>query len=134
VQQDYDDGVVLTEAERETLAHLAASIEDPWLAHQLAGPDELTPVMMVARPARPQSAKSARWLRRWAGVMLIADGAGLAAAAFLHWMWMAVLGIVAMVVGVWMVWSQRSFLFHGLHRRPSRGRLPAAWPGLPRPW
>ena len=35
---DADDGIVLTDREREALAGLAESIGDPWLAGQLAGP------------------------------------------------------------------------------------------------
>ena len=101
----YDDGVVLTETERETLALLAASIDDPWLAQQLAGLDEPA----GPGPGRPRLGLAARWLRRWAGVMLVADGAGLAIAAFANWLWVAVLGMVAMAAGVWRIWSQRTF-------------------------
>ena len=34
-----DDGVVLTQHEHEVLAALASSMDDGWLAHQLAGGD-----------------------------------------------------------------------------------------------
>jgi len=101
-----DDGVVLTETELETLTLLAASTDDPWLAQQLAGSDE-----PAARgPSRHHPGPAGRWFRRWAGVMLVADGAGLAIAAFAHWMWLAVLGKAALAAGVGVIWSQRAFV------------------------
>jgi hypothetical protein len=102
----YDDGVVLTETERETLTLLAASIGDPWLAQQLAGADEA----QAPGPGRRHSGPAAQWIRRWAGAMLVADGAGLAIAAFANWVWLAVVGMAAMAVGVWMIWNQRAYL------------------------
>jgi hypothetical protein len=102
----YDDGVVLTETERETLTLLAASIGDPWLAQQLAGADEA----QAPGPGRRHSGPAAQWIRRWAGAMLVADGAGLAIAAFANWVWLAVVGMAGMAVGVWMIWNQRAFL------------------------
>src|SRR5438093_4288946 len=48
---DPDEGIVLTDREREALAGLAESIGDPWLARQLAG-GEQTPAQSRRRPAR----------------------------------------------------------------------------------
>ena len=50
---DADEGIVLTEREREALAGLAESIGDPWLAGQLAGRGHA--------PARPKGRPA--WLR-----------------------------------------------------------------------
>ena len=55
--------------------------------------------------------------------MLVADGAGLAIAAFVHWTWLAVLGMAAMAAGVWVIRSQRAFLVPKPHvaARPVAG-------------
>jgi len=75
---DADEGIVLTDEEREALTGLAESIGDPWLAGQLAGQGQ--------SPARPK--RRPAWLRfaatGWAGLLLVLAGAALAVTTFIH--------------------------------------------------
>jgi len=92
---DADEGIVLTEREREALAGLAESIGDPWLAGQLAGRGHA--------PARPKGRPA--WLRfaasGWAGLLLVLLGGALAVTTFIHSTVVASLGLVVMGVGLW---------------------------------
>lgn len=100
-----DDGVMLTEREREVLAELAGSIGDPWLARQLTG-GEATGNKPARQPRRRPS-----WLRRptlavlsgWAGVALGVAGAGLALATFVVSTALAAIGLAMMGIGLWRV-------------------------------
>lgn len=100
---DIDEGVVLTEGEREALAALAASIGDPWLAGQLVGSDPSAP-----EPKRPPAWRRSlpnavsRWaVSGWIGPALLLVGAALAIAAFMHSTALAALGLAVMGVGLW---------------------------------
>ena len=96
-----DEGIVLTDREREALARLAESIGDPWLARQLAGQDTVT--------GRPRRWRRPSWLRLpnlkalsgWFGGLLVAAGAALALATFTLSTTLASLGLIMMGVGVW---------------------------------
>lgn len=102
-----DEGVVLTEREREALARLAESIGDPWLARQLAGQDAVT--------GRPGRRRQPSWLRPpnlkalsgWFGGLLVAAGAALVLGTFALSTALASLGLVVMGVGMWRLVDER---------------------------
>jgi hypothetical protein len=91
-----DDGIVLTDREREALAGLAESIGDAWLAGQLSGRDHPPP---KPAPRRPW------WLglvaSRWAGFVALVVGAVLALTTFMHSTIAAIAGLALMGVGMW---------------------------------
>ena len=105
--KDADEGIVLTDSEREALAALAESIGDPWLARQLAGQDPGGP--------RPRRSRRPSWLRApnlqgmsaWVGVGLLMAGAALAVTTFSRSTALASLGLVLMGVGLWRVVADR---------------------------
>ena len=120
---DADEGIVLTDQEREMLAGLAESIGDPWLAGQLAGQRQ-TPARAKRRPA---------WLRfaatGWAGLLLVLAGGALAVTTFIHSTLVASLGLVVMGVGLWRFMAE-----HGdgvIHLLTVR-RTPGGGPSAPR--
>jgi hypothetical protein len=130
-----DEGIVLTEQERKTLAQLAESIGDPWLARQLAGQD---PVARAPRRRRRPS-----WLRGpdpkalsgWAGVVLVAVGAALALGSFAVSTPLASAGLALMGVGVWRLVDERGerVACWAANRRPApRPETPAPQPPPPR--
>ena len=96
---DGEDGIVLTEREREVLVGLAQSIGDPWLAGQLTGENH--------EPARPSPGRTRRWpsvvsaLAGWIGLLLVVVGAVVAATTFMHSTVMASLGLAVMGAGLW---------------------------------
>jgi hypothetical protein len=102
--RDGEDGIVLSEREREALVGLAQSIGDPWLAGQLTGNEQ---------PARPQVGRTRRWpsvvsaLAGWIGVLLVVTGAVLAATTFMHSTVMASLGLAVMGAGLWRLTADR---------------------------
>jgi hypothetical protein len=120
-----DEGVVLTDGERQALAGLAESIGDPWLARQLAGQDAPAP-----RPSRVT--KFAAVLRRatngWMGLFLLLAGALVAVGTFALSTLLASLGMLMMGVGAW-----RLVLDHGdkVTLRWTARRTPAAGPPPP---
>ena len=121
---DADEGIVLTDQERETLAGLAAAIGDPWLAGQLAGGGSKTPL----QPKRPSV-----WLRLaasgWAGLVLVVAGAALALLTFIHSVVVASLGLVLMGVGLWRFVDRQG---DGVMRRLQARRTPAVGVMSPR--
>jgi hypothetical protein len=102
-----DEGIVLTEREREALAGLAESIGDPWLARQLAGQD--------AVPRMPRRRRRPSWLRLpkletlsgWFGGLLVVAGAVLVLATLAFSTAVASLGLVMMGVGLWRLVDER---------------------------
>jgi hypothetical protein len=100
-----DEGVVLTDGEREALAGLAEAIGDPWLAKQLAG-QEAPP------PRRSWVTKFVAALRRvtngWIGLFLFLAGAVVAVGTFVVSTLLSSLGMLMMGVGAW-----RLVLDHG---------------------
>jgi hypothetical protein len=116
--RDGDDSIMLTEREREALAGLAQSIEDPWLAGQLAGRDNA-----AARPRRERRWPAARAaLVGWIGLVLVVAGAVLAAATFMHSTVVASVGLAVMGVGVWRLSVDRSEAILGRLRAGSGWR------------
>ncbi|MGH7320180.1 MAG: hypothetical protein ACRELA_11230 [Candidatus Rokuibacteriota bacterium] len=84
-----DDGVVLTEHERDVLTALASTIDDGWLAHQLAGGDP------------PPSA-----LPRWLAPALLVLGVFVTIAIFTRWWWVGGSGLVLMGLAGWLTWRR----------------------------
>jgi lysylphosphatidylglycerol synthetase-like protein (DUF2156 family) len=113
-----DDGIVLSERERQALAGLAESIGDPWLAGQLAGSAPAPPPPGAKRPPAWQRVA----LSGWAGLVLLVVGAVVAMTTFMHSTVAAAAGLVVMAVGLWRVVTD-----HGpkLTRRLSARRTPA---------
>ncbi len=80
--RDADEGIVLTDREREALAGLADSIGDPWLARQLAGQEDPTPPQTHRRPGLAELGRSRALCPVGSGCSLTLAGAGLAVATF----------------------------------------------------
>jgi hypothetical protein len=118
--RDGEDGIVLTERERQVLAGLAQSIGDPWLAGQLAGGEHTPPPKRRSRrPHRWPAAVTA--LAGWIGLLLLVAGATLAATTFMHSTAVASLGLVVMGIGVWRLAVDRGEVIIG------RLRAAGAW-------
>ena len=130
-----DEGIVLTEREREALALLAESIGDPWLARQLAGQDAAT--------GRPRRRRKPSWLRQpnlqalsgWFGGLLVAVGAALALATFALSTALASFGLVLMGVGMWRLVDERgdSVARWAASCRAGSAPRPGTPAGAPRP-
>jgi len=119
-----DDGIVLSDREREALAGLAESIGDPWLAGQLVGRGHT--------PPPPQPVRRPVWqavvANRWTGVVLAVAGAVLAMTTFMHSTIAATAGLALMGGGLWRVAED-----HGpaISRRLGARRTPAGSPPPP---
>jgi hypothetical protein len=95
-----DEGIVLTDREREELAGLAESIGDPWLARQLAGREPPPP------PKRPLAGLAEAVLRAtagWVGLLLVVAGAVLVVTTFVRSVALASLGLAMMGFGAWRI-------------------------------
>jgi hypothetical protein len=122
-----DEGIVLSDREREALAGLAESIGDPWLARQLAGQDPLPPP-----PKRRLSGVGPALYRAtagWVGVLLLVVGAGLAVTTFVHSTLVASLGLAVMGFGLWRLAAERLDAF--IVRLTARRTGPTAEPPAP---
>ena len=115
-----DDGVVLTDREREALAGLAESIGDPWLARQLVGQDQDTPSPPPKR-RRPASG--------WTGLFLVLAGAALAVTTFASSVVLASLGLLLMGAGLGRVVVDKGDV---VIRRVTERRPPVPAPSPPR--
>jgi len=126
-----DEGVVLSDRERQALAGLAESIGDPWLARQLVGQD--TPSPQDKRRHVPGQAGLER-LRRvgattgWAGVVLVVAGAVLAVMTFAASTVVASLGLLVMGAGLWRLAVDKGDV---IVRRLSERRIPPSGPRPP---
>ena len=106
-----DEGIVLTDREREALAGLAESIGDPWLAQQLAGGDQPRTGGRVPRGSRPPKHRLAgltglaatllRLTSGWVGALFLVAGAVLTLATFVASTGVASLGLLMMGFGAW---------------------------------
>ena len=124
-----DDGIVLSEREREALAGLAESIGDPWLAGQLAGQGQGHAPPKPEATRRPTPAWARLAASGWTGLVLLVVGALLAVTTFMDSTIAATLGLALMGVGLW-----RFVGAHGetMSRRLSARRTPAGRPLPPR--
>lgn len=102
-----DDGVVLTDGERQALAGLAEAIGDPWLARQLAG-EHAPPPKKRPRPFAGFGAALRRATAGWVGLLLLVGGAVLALMTFTASTPVASLGLALMGFGAWRVAVDRA--------------------------
>jgi hypothetical protein len=122
---DADDGIVLTEQEREVLAGLAATIGDPWLAGQLVGPDGTgRPRPRPPSQRRRQLAAALSAIAGRLGVLLLVAGAVLATTTFMHSTVVASLGLALMGVGVWRLVVERGDRILARLSPPGEGQAP----------
>lgn len=99
-----DDGIVLTDREREALAGLAEQIGDPWLARQLAGGEPPPPPKKRVAGAAD---KLMRATAGWVGLLVLAAGAILTVTMFVRSTALASLGLLVMGFGAWRVTVER---------------------------
>jgi hypothetical protein len=126
-----DDGVVLSDRERQALAGLAEQIGDPWLARQLGGQE--TP------PSDEKRNSAGQLLHRfsaalapasgWVGIALVLAGAALAIATFTLSTVVASFGLLLMGAGAWRLVVDRSDV---ILRRLAERRAPVSVPPPPR--
>jgi hypothetical protein len=124
---DADEGIVLTDREREALAGLAQSIGDPWLARQLAGGTQPPPRRRGLAGFTGRRPKLGA-VPPWAGLVLVAAGAALAVMAFVHSTVLASAGLLMMGAGLW---HSVEHLGDGVIRRLTSKRAPVAAPSPP---
>ena len=126
-----DDNVQLSDREREALAGLAEQIGDPWLARQLAGQDG------GGEPAPPRERHLAgSVLRRvnqptapaWVAILMVLGGAALSVATFVRLLPVAVLGLLVMGGGIWVLVVDHS---GSIARRINERRAQAPAPSVP---
>jgi hypothetical protein len=126
---DHEEGIVLSDREREALAGLAESIGDPWLARQLAGGAQAPPPhqrrLASLTGRRPKLGAATGWL----GLALVLAGAALALLTFVHSTVVASLGLLMMGIGLWHFVDQKGA---GVVSRLSAKRPPGAAPSPPR--
>jgi hypothetical protein len=94
-----DDGIVLTDREREALAGLAEQIGDPWLARQLAGGEASPPPKK--KPLAGMTRALLRLTAGWIGLVLLVAGTILALTTFTRSTVAASLGLALMGFGGW---------------------------------
>lgn len=130
-----DEGIVLTDHERETLAQLAESIGDPWLARQLAGQESAGPVGLGRRRPSGPRLPNPKSLSAWAGSFLVVAGAVLTLATFVVSTALASIGLVMMAAGLWRLGSDRAEAvarWAASRRAAPRPEIPATRPLPPR--
>jgi hypothetical protein len=124
-----DDGVVLSDSERQALAGLAEQIGDPWLARQLVGQDAPAP--------EPKPKPNFPWILHrlssasnsgWADLLLLLAGAALVLTTFARSAVLGGLGLLVMGAGLWrLVGDQAGVILRRVERR-----VPAPAPPPPR--
>jgi hypothetical protein len=123
-----DDGVVLTDRERQALAGLAESIGDPWLARQLVGQE--------AAPPPPPRRNVGSILHRlnsaaapgWVALLLVLAGAALTVTTFASSTVVASLGLLVMGAGLWRLAVDKGDV---IVRRLTERRVPVPAPPPP---
>ena len=125
-----DDGVVLSDGERQALAGLAEQIGDPWLARQLVGQDapNPNPKGRVGGPVlhRPTSASTSGWV----GLLLVLAGAALLMTTFAYSTVLGGLGLLVMGAGLWRLLVDQGDVILG--RLAEQRRAPVPVPPPPR--
>jgi len=123
-----DDGVVLSDSERQALAGLAEQIGDPWLARQLVGQD-----VPALEPKRRGPAATFHRLisasdTAWVGLLLFLGGAAFVMMTFARSAVLGGLGLLVMGTGLWrLVGDQAAVIVRRVERR-----VPAPAPPPPR--
>ena len=126
-----DEGIVLTDREREALAGLAEQIGDPWLARQLAGNEPPPPKKKTRFEGSAE--KLMRATTGWVGVLLLVAGAVLAVTMFVRSTAVASLGLLIMGFGTWRIAVERGAdLTRRLKAAAESRRSPAGGPTPPR--
>ena len=123
-----DDGIVLSDSERQVLAGLAEQIGDPWLARQFVGQDTPPPTPKRRFPGSTLSLLASAHASGWLGLLLLLGGATLAVTTFAHSAVLgAPLGLVLMGAGLWGLLGGQSDVIRRLEQR-----VPAPAPPPPR--
>ena len=99
-----DEGIVLTDREREALAGLAEQIGDPWLARQLAGGEPPPP---PKKRLEGLGEKLMRATTGWAGLFFLVAGALMTVTMFVRSTVVATLGLLIMGFGAWRIVVER---------------------------
>ena len=125
-----DEGIVLTDREREAMAWLAEQIGDPWLARQLAGGEPPPP------PKKRMEGLAEKLMRAttgWVGVLLVMAGAVLTLTMFVRSIAVASLGLLIMGFGAWRIAVERGGdLIQRLKAAAQSRRVPAGRTTPPR--
>jgi hypothetical protein len=95
-----DDGVVLSDGERQALAGLAEQIGDPRLARQLVGQDTPPPNPERSFPESILSRLTSASASGWVGLLLLLAGAALAVTTFASSIVLGALGLLVMGAGL----------------------------------
>jgi hypothetical protein len=130
-----DEGIVLTDREREALAGLAEQIGDPWLARQLAGGEPPRPPKkrFEGLSQKLMFQKVMRATTGWVGLLFVAAGAVMAVTMFVHSAVVASLGLLLMGFGAWRIAVERGDdLTRRLKAFAQSRRPPAGGPTSPR--
>jgi len=123
-----DDGVVLSDSERQALAGLAEQIGDPWLARQFAGQDTPPPTPKQRFPRSIVSWLTSASGSGWFGLVLLLGGAALVFTTFAYSTVLGTLGLLLMGAGLWRLLGDQGDV---IVRRVER-RIPAPAPPPPR--
>lgn len=126
-----DDGVVLSDQERQALAGLAEQIGDPWLARQLVGQETPPPEQprASAKQALHRFSAALASVSGWVGLALVLAGAAVTLATFTRSTLVASFGLLLMGAGGWRLVVDRSDV---ILRRFAERRAPVSVPPPPR--
>jgi hypothetical protein len=124
-----DDGIVLTDRERQALAGLAEEIGDPWLARQLVGQDSAPPDAKRGSAGSILHRLTAAAASGWVGLFLLLAGTVLLVTTFAYSTVLGALGLVAMGAGLWRLLVEQGDVILG---RFAARRAPVLVPPPPR--
>jgi hypothetical protein len=128
-----DDGVVLTDRERQALAGLAEQIGDPWLARQLVGQETSPPPQPPPQKRRFAGSIHGRLTAAsasgWVGLLLLLAGAVLVVTTFVYSTVLGAFGLLVMGGGLWRLVADQGDVIAG---RLRDRRVPAPAPPPPR--